>query len=225
MEHKINGKPFPVVEITLNNGESVVTQTGGMTWMDNDISMTTSTNGGIGKGIKRMLAGESVFQNIYTAKRDNQTIACAATLPGEIIPLHLDGEKEYIVQKGGFLAGEKSVNISTYTANTVGGAIFSGEGVFLLKLSGTGTVFLELGGYIKEIDLDFNEKIKVNTGNVAYFESSVDYKVERIKGAKNMFLGGEGLFNTTLTGPGKVYLQTMTAQTLASAINQYIVTG
>lgn len=224
MDYKVIGDTFPAVVITLNRGEKIVTQAGGMSWMSGNIEMTTSTRGGLGKGVKRALAGESIFQATYTAKQDNEHITCAATMPGKIIDLYLDGEREYIAQKGAFLAGEESVNMDMFTVKKISSALFGGQGIFLLKLSGKGTAFLEIGGHLEEYNLGVGEVIKVNTGNVAFFESSVNYEVETVKGAKNILFGGEGLFLTKLTGPGKVYLQTMNMGELAGALSSYIPT-
>lgn len=224
MNYRIIGDTFPAVEIGMNAGEKVITQSGGMSWMTDGIEMSTSTGGGLGKGLKRALAGESVFQATYTATRDNQSITCAASMPGSIVPVNV-GEKEYIAQKGAFLVGQTSVNLDMYTVKNVGGALFGGEGIFLLKLTGRGTAFLEISGFLVEKELAPGEVLKVDTGNVAYFESTVNYDVERVKGAKNILFGGEGLFLTRLQGPGKVWLQTMSASELASSIARYIPTS
>lgn len=224
MNYRIIGDTFPAVEIGMNRGEKVITQAGGMSWMTDGIDMSTSTGGGLGKGLKRALAGESVFQATYTANQDNQTITCAAAMPGTIVPVNV-GEKEYIAQKGAFLVGQHTVNLDMYTVKGIGGALFGGEGLFLLKLTGRGTAFLEIAGYIVEKDLAPGEVLKVDTGNVAFFESTVNYDVERVKGAKNILFGGEGLFLTRLQGPGKVYLQTMSASELAGAVARYIPTS
>ncbi len=222
MEYNISGKPMPVVEFNLKKGESLYTQSGGMSWMSPSVSMETNMSGGFMKGLGRMFSGESLFMVTYTAREDDSKIAFASTMPGEIHKLDISPSKEYIAQKQAFLCAEPTVQLSTYWQKKFSAGLFGGEGFVMQKLSGTGSAFIELSGSIVEVNLAAGEKIKVDTSHVAYFESSCGYDVETVKGFKNALFGGEGIFLTALTGPGKVYLQTMTLQGLAQKIIPYI---
>ena len=222
MRYEISGKPMPVVEFILDQGESLYTQSGGMSWMSPTVSMETNMKGGFMKGIGRMFSGESLFMVTYTAQQQGDRIAFTSTLPGEIHKVDVSNGKEYILQKQAFLCAEPSVTLSTYFQKKIKAGLFGGEGFIMQKLSGHGSAFLELAGSIVEIELAANEKIKVDSSHVAYFESTCRYDVETVKGFKNILFGGEGLFLTVLTGPGKVYLQTMTVENLAQKIIPFI---
>lgn len=222
MQYKISGTPMPVAEFTLNKGESLYTQSGGMSWMSPSVSMETNMKGGLMKGLGRMFSGESLFMVTYTAKEQGSKIAFASTLPGEIHKLDVSAGKEYILQKQSFLCAEPNVKLSTYWQKKASAGLFGGEGFVMQKISGEGCAFVELSGSIVKLDLAAGEKIKVDTSHVAYFESTCSYDVETVKGFKNILFGGEGLFLTVLTGPGEVYLQTMTAANLAQKIIPYI---
>jgi uncharacterized protein (TIGR00266 family) len=218
MRYKIIGETLPAVSLTLDSGESIYTQSGGMTWMSEGFQMDTNMKGGLSKGFGRMFAGESLFMATYTSTRPNSEICCASSFPGSIIPLEITPDKEYICQKGAFLCAQPGVKLSATTTKSFGGGLFGGEGFILQRLSGQGTTFLELDGTIVEKQLQPNEIIKVDTGNVACFEASVSYELERIKGFKNIFFGGEGLFLTVLRGPGKVWLQTINISGVAGRL-------
>lgn len=220
MKYEIFGNTLPAVEIKLNNKESIYTQSGGMSWMTSGISMDTNMKGGFLKGLGRMFSGESLFMATYTAESDNQSITFASSFPGEIRCLDISSH-EYICQKSAFLCAEPSVELSIY-ANGLKSGLFGGEGFIMQRLSGSGLAFLELDGSVKEIELAAGEKIKVDTGNVAFFESQVKYSAETVKGFKNILFGGEGLFLTTLEGPGKVYLQTMTMPGVANRLIPFL---
>ena len=224
MKYDVFGGILPAVEITLDKGESIYTQSGGMAWMTDGFTMDTNTKGGVLKGIARSFSGESIFMATYTSNNDNERITFAAAAPGEIVPLNIDASHEYIAQKGAFLCAENDVNIKSVFTKSFGAGLVGGEGFILQEISGNGMAFLELDGSLKEIDLAPGERIKVDTGNVAFFEKSVGYSVERVKGLKNIIFGGEGLFLTVLTGPGKVWLQTVSLSEFASKIRKYIPT-
>ena len=224
MKYDIFGGMLPAVELTLQKGESVYTQSGGMSWMTDGFTMETSTKGGVLKGLARSFSGESMFMATYTANSDDSKITFAASVPGEIRPLEVDASHEYIAQKGAFLCAEESVNLKAVFTKSLGAGVFGGEGFILQEISGSGTAFLELDGSLKEIELAPGERIKVDTGNVAFFEKSVGYSIEKVKGFKNILFGGEGLFLTVLTGPGKVWLQTVSLSEFASKIRKYIPT-
>ena len=224
MKYDIFGGMLPAVEITLNKGESVYTQSGGMAWMTDGLTMETSTKGGFFKGLARSFSGDSIFMATYTANNDDEKITFASASPGEIRPLSIDASHEYIAQKGAFLCAEDGVNLKSVFTKSFGAGLVGGEGFILQELSGNGTVFLELDGSIKEINLAPGERIKVDSGNVAFFEKSVEYSIETVKGFKNILFGGEGLFLTVLKGPGKVWLQTVSISELASKIGRFIPT-
>ena len=208
MDYKIIGQTVPVVEVTMNAGESMYTQSGGMAYQTEGIEMKTNTHGGIMKGLGRVFAGESMFMANYTAQKDGATIAFAATVPGSIVPFDLSKYPNGLTfQKGSFLAAENSVETSiTFTKRFTAG-LFGGEGFILQKANGNGHLFLEVDGDSIVKELAQGEVLKVDTGNVVAFAPTVSYEIETVKGLGNIFLGGEGLFLTKLTGPGKVILQ------------------
>ena len=219
MNYKIIGETVPVVEMRLNKGETVYTQSGGMTYQSEGIEMSTNTHGGIMKGLGRMLAGESMFMANYTAKNDGATIAFASTVPGAIMPVDLSNIPQgLIIQKGAFLCAENSVETSVTLTKKFGAGLFGGEGFILQKASGKGMLFLEVDGDVIEKELEPGEVLKVDTGNVVAFDSNVKYEIETVKGLGNIFLGGEGLFLTKLVGQGKVILQSQNFQDFAGRV-------
>lgn len=218
MKYQIVGSTMPAVEVTMEAGESMFTQSGGMAWMTEGITMDTNLKGGLMKGIGRMFAGESMFMATYTAERSGATIAFASTVPGEIVPINLSQRDAIICQKGAFLCAEPNVNVSVTFTKKLSAGLFGGEGFILQEMSGQGIVFLEIDGDLIEKELAPGEVIKVDTGNVVAFDKSVSYEIETVKGIKNIFLGGEGLFLTKLTGPGKVLLQTQNFNEFAGRI-------
>jgi uncharacterized protein (TIGR00266 family) len=222
VKYEIFGESLPAVTILLDTGESVFTQSGGMSWMTSDITMETNMQGGFLKGIGRILSGESLFMATYTAKAPNQAITCASSFPGNIIALDLSGGKKYICQRSAFLCAQPTVNLEAAMPAGLKAGLFGGEGLVMQKVSGSGMAFLELDGSIKEIDLPAGMTLKVDTGNVAAYEESVKYSAEMVKGFKNILFGGEGLFLATLTGPGKVFLQTMCAPSLAGRLAPFL---
>ena len=225
MKTNIFGNDLPAVSITLDKGESVYTQSGGMAWMDQGITMNTNLKGGLIKGIGRMFSGESLFMATYTSTMPHQEIVFASTFPGQIIELDLTPDRDWICQKSAFLVGEPSINLSVEWTKRVSAGFFGGEGFILQRLSGNGKVFLEAAGSVVKRELKSGEVIKVDTGNVVAFNRSVSYEIEMVKGFKNIFFGGEGLFLTKLTGPGTVYLQTLTMQNVASRLVPFIPTS
>lgn len=221
MHYRVAGAPMPALTITMDQGESIYTQSGGMTWMSDGISMETNMKGGLMKGIGRMFSGESLFMATYTAQRPGVEIALASTFPGEIKVLEVGPGKEYIAQKNSFLCATPGVTLSACVTGVKSG-LFGGEGFVLQRYTGQGLAFLELDGTIVEKELAPGEKIKVDTGNIAFFEAQVSYSSEMVKGFANILFGGEGLFLSTLTGPGKVWLQTMSVAELARRIIPFI---
>ena len=218
MKYEIFGGNLPAVTIQLDQGESIYTQRGGMSWMTSEISMETNAKGGMMKGLARkFLLGESIFKATYTADAAGQSFTAASSFPGGIIAWDVSG-KTLIAQTSAFLCAEMGVELSTYTVPGLGAMFVGGEGMFMQKLSGEGLVFLEIDGSVKEIELGAGEIMKINTGSIAAFEESVTFSIERIKGFKNIVFGGEGLFISTLEGPGKIWLQTMSKSALASQL-------
>jgi uncharacterized protein (TIGR00266 family) len=184
--------------------------------------MDTNTGGGIRKVFGRIFSGESIFLNEYTAEGGDGTIAFAATFPGRIIPFEVTPGNGIIVQKGGFLAMEKGLDMSLYFQKRLGGGFFGGEGFIMQKISGEGTVFVEIDGYCKEYTLGAGETIIMDTGYLAAMSESCTMDIEPVRGAKNIFFGGEGLFHTRVSGPGKVYVQSMPLMQIAQRLSPYI---
>ncbi len=222
MEYTIFGNDLPAVSIKLNSGESVFTQSGGMAWMENGINMETNVKGGLLKGLGRMFSGESLFMVTYSSVRPGAEIVFSSTFPGGIIDFNLEPGREILAQKSAFLCAEQGVELSVKFTRKISSGLFGGEGFILQGLSGKGTAFLEAAGSIVKRELRAGEVLKVDTGNVVAFESSVSYEVETVKGFANIFFGGEGLFLTKLTGPGTVWLQSLTMQNVAARIIPFI---
>lgn len=223
MDYKIIGQTVPVVEMKLKAGEKVYTQSGGMAYQTEGIAMNSNARGGILKGIGRMFAGESMFIANYTAEKDDAVIAFASTVPGSVIPVDLAEVPEgMMLQKGAFLCAEDDVQTSVAFTKKFGAGFFGGEGFILQKAEGKGKLFLEVDGDPIERELAPGEVLKVSTGNVVAFQSSVKYEVEMIKGLGNIFLGGEGLFLTKLVGPGRVILQSQNFGDFANRIIPFL---
>lgn len=223
MQYKIIGQTVPVVEVTLNKGETVYTQTGGMSYQTDGISMKTNARGGLMKGIGRMFSGESLFMANFTAERDGAIVAFGTTVPGNIMPVDLSKMPNGItVQKGSFLCAEDSIETSVTFSKRFSAGLVGGEGFILQKAQGNGMLFLEVDGDPIEKELMPGEILKVDTGNVVAFERSVSYEVEMVKGIGNIFLGGEGLFLTRLVGPGKVILQSQNFGDFVGRITPFI---
>ena len=217
MRYNITGEPMPVVICELDANEPMITEKGSMVWMSPNMEMQTSA-GGIGKAFGRMFSGESMFQNIYTARGGPGMIAFASSFPGSIRAVQITPDKPVVVQKSGFLASEQGVELSIFFQRKGMAGFFSGEGFIMQKLSGYGTAFLEIDGSIVEYDLQPGQQIIVDTGNLAMCDATCTIDVQTVKGVKNVLFGGEGLFNTVVTGPGRVVLQTMPISNFASSI-------
>ena len=223
MEYKIIGQTVPVVEIKLNAGEKVYTQVGGMVYQTEGIEMATNARGGIMKSLGRMFSGESIFMVNYTAKKDGSVIAFASTVPGGIVDIDLKTMPSgMLIQKGAFLCAESSVETQVAFTKKFSAGLFGGEGFILQKATGEGNLFLEVDGDVIEKELAPGEVLKVDTGNVVAFETTVSYEIETIKGLGNILLGGEGIFLTKLVGPGKVILQSQNFRDFAGRIIPYI---
>ena len=211
-----------MVVCSLASGEQMVTESGGMSWMSANMKMETTSNGGVGTALGRMFAGENLFQNIYTAEGGSGKIAFASKFPGSIIPVQISPGNELIVQKSGFLASEIGVTLSVHFNQKLGAGLFGGEGFILQKLSGTGIAFVEIDGSVEIYKLQAGQKIIVDTGHLAAMSASCQIDIKTVGGIKNTFLGGEGAFNTVVTGPGKVYLQTMPMDRFVASISGHL---
>lgn len=218
MQYEIIGKTVPAVEVTLNQGESMYTQSGGMIWQTEGIEMKTDTKGGLMKGLGRMLSGESLFMATYRATKDGAKITFGSTVPGDVIAVDLTNTPGIIAQKKAFLCAQDGVDVSIALAKKVSSGLFGGEGFILQNISGNGYAFLEIDGDQVVKELAPGEVLKVDTGNVVAFERTVRYEVETVKGLGNIVFGGEGLFLTKLVGPGKVILQTQNFNDFAGRI-------
>ena len=217
MRYEIKGEPTPVVICQLSPGESMITERGSMVWMSSNMEMETSA-GGLGKAFGRLFSGESIFQNIYTARDGQGLIAFASSFPGAIRAVEITPDHPVIVQKSAFLAAEQGVELSVFFQKKLGAGFFGGEGFIMQQLSGRGMAFLEIDGYGVEYDLGPGQQMIVDTGNLAMMDATCDLDIQTVKGVKNVLFGGEGLFNTVVTGPGRIVLQTMPISALAGAV-------
>ena len=222
MKYEIRGTTLQVADIELDMGESMYTESGGMAWMSPNMDMQTDTKGGLMKGLGRMMAGESLFMTTYTCNSGTGTISFASEFPGKIIPMELSEGEEIIAQRDAFMCAESSVNLAMHFRKKLGAGLFGGEGFVMQKITGPGTTFIELAGEITKYDLEADQVLKVDTGHIGMFQPTVNFDIARVKGAKNMFFGGEGLFLATLRGPGSVWLQSMPVSNLAMKIAKYI---
>lgn len=221
MQYNIIGDNLPVVICTLTQGETIVTEGGGMSWMDAGIKMET-TGAGMKKMFGRLLSGESLFLNHYTCQTSQAKIAFASSFPGNIRALEIKPGSDIIVQKSSFLACEKSVDLDIAIQRKIGAGLFGGEGFIMNKLSGNGLAFVEIDGSCIEYDLAPGQQIIIDSGHLAMMENSCSFDIVQVPGLKNKLLGGEGLFNTIVTGPGKVWIQSMPVNKLAGAVLNYM---
>jgi len=225
IRYEIEGGNLPVVICYPEAGQTLCTERGAMSWMSPNMVMDTNTGGGLKKAFGRLLSGDSIFLNEYTAVGGNGMIAFASSFPGSILPYQVTPGNGIIVQKRGFLAMEKGLELSMYFQKKIGKGLFGGEGFIMQKVTGNGLVFLEIDGYCKQYDLKPGQSILVDTGYLAAMSESCTLDIETVRGAKNIFLGGEGLFHTRITGPGRVYLQSMPAMQLAQNLQPYMTFG
>ena len=222
MKYTIKGDNLPVVICELESGEQMITERGSMSWMSPNMQMTTSGGGSLGKAFSRMFSGESIFQNIYTAKGGQGMIAFASSFPGSIRAVEITPGNDLIVQKRGFLASTSGVDLSVFFQKRFGAGLFGGEGFIMQRLSGNGLAFIEIDGSAIEYDLAPGQQIIVDTGYLAAMSATCKVDIQSVPGLKNALFGGEGLFNTVITGPGHIILQTMPVSSVAGAIQPYI---
>ena len=218
MNYEIKGEPMPVVICQLSAGETMVTEKGSMVWMSPNMEMQTSAGGSLGRAFGRMFSGESMFQNLYTAQGGPGMIAFASSFPGAIRAVEIGPGRTLVCQKSAFLASEQGVELSVFFQKKLGAGFFGGEGFIMQKLSGRGTAFLEIDGSAVEYDLAPGQRIIVDTGNLAMMDETCSIEIQSVKGVKNVLFGGEGMFNTVVTGPGRVVLQTMPLSAFAGSI-------
>ena len=224
MQYELKGGNFPVVVCQLASGEQMITEKGSMVWMSPNMEMKTA-GGGLGKMFSRAFSGDSMFQNIYTAQGGPGMIAFGSSFPGKILPLTIAPGQEMVLQKNAFLASESSVELSIHFNKKLGSGFFGGEGFIMQHLSGSGTAFVEVDGELVEYTLAPGQQMVVDTGNVLGFDLGVSIDIQSVPGLKIKLLGGEGLFNTVLTGPGRIWLQTMPLPNVAAALIPFIPTG
>lgn len=225
MRYNIVGEPLPAVICDVEAGETLITESGAMSWMTQNMKMETTSNGGIGKALGRMFSGETMFQNRYTAHGGPGQIAFASSFPGSIKAVEITPGNDLVVQKKAFLASESTVELSVFFQKKAGAGFFGGEGFIMQRLSGHGTAFIEIDGYAVEYNLQAGQSMIVDTGYLAAMDSTCSIEVVSVPGVKNMLFGGEGIFNTLVKGPGKIILQTMPVNVVAGAINPFIVTS
>ena len=222
IRYEIEGGNLPVVICYPEAGQTLCTESGAMSWMSPNMKMDTNSGGGLKKAFGRLLSGESIFMNEYTAQGGTGMIAFASSFPGSIIPYQVSEGNGIVVQKRGFLAMEKGLDISVFFQKKLGRGFFGGEGFIMQRITGYGMVFLEIDGYCKEYNLGVGESIIVDTGYLAAMSDTCMMDIQPVQGAKNIFFGGEGLFHTRITGPGKVYIQSMPVINTAQALSPYL---
>jgi uncharacterized protein (TIGR00266 family) len=225
MKYTITGTVMQTVNIELKKGESVISQRGGMTWFSDNIAMDTTVRGGAVEAVKRKFTGESLFMTKFTCTEGTGIISFGADFPGKIVPLTISRGKEYIAQKRAFLCAEPGVNLRIEFRKKFGRGFFGGEGFVLQRITGKGLAFVNIEGEILQITLKKNQKLRIDTGYIAMYEPTIDYDIERVKGGRNILFGGEGIFLATLTGPGRVWLQSMTSARLAGRLSGYFSAG
>lgn len=225
LNYSIEGGNLPVVICYPEQGQTLCTESGSMSWMSPNMKMETNSGGGLKKAFGRIFSGESIFLNEYTPQGGSGMIAFASSFPGSIIPYEVTPGNGIVVQKRGFLAMEKGLDLSVFFHHKISSGFFGGEGFIMQKISGNGLVFIEIDGYCKEYDLAAGQSIIVDTGYLAAMSETCSMDIQTVKGLKNKLFGGEGFFNTVITGPGKVYLQTMPVYNTAQALIPYLPTA
>ncbi len=222
MEYKIEGTVMQTLEVNLRQGESIYTESGGMAWMRGNITMETNTRGGVMAGLGRALAGESLFMTTYTCQSPDGLIVFTPEVPGKVLDVQPSSGQSLICQKDTFMCAQESVKLEMHFRKKLGAGLFGGEGFILQKLTGPGIAFIEIPGEVREYDLPANAVMRVDPGHIAMFEPTVSYDIERVKGLKNIFFSGEGLFLATLKGPGKVWMQSLPLSNLAAKLSRYM---
>ena len=222
MRFSIEGEPLPVAICELEANETMITENGAMSWMSPNMQMETTSNGGVGKMLGRAFSGEAMFQNRYTARNGAGLIAFASSFPGSIRAFNIAPGQEIVAQKSAFLASSSTVDLSVHFQKRLGAGFFGGEGFIMQRISGNGIAFLEFDGYVKEYDLAPGQQMVIDTGYLAAMTASCQIDIQTVPGIKNALFGGEGIFNTVITGPGRIWLQSMPVTQLAGTIAKFI---
>ena len=226
MESRITGTTLPVLEFLLKPNESIISEAGELSWMGASIQMTTHTQfagaGGLFGVLKRVAGGGSIFMTEYRAAGSDGELAFATKLPGHIVPVEVSPGHEYMIHRHGFLCATPQIQINVAFQQSLGAGIFGGDGFLLQRLTGQGTAWLELSGELIVRDLQPGETLRVHPGHVGAFQASVSFQITTVPGIKNMIFGGDGIFLAALTGPGKIWLQTLPIARLAHAIDKYL---
>ena len=222
MKYDLQGTTMQILNMEIDENETIVSESGRLIFMSDNVKMDTKMEGGFWNAIKRKFAGESFFLINFIGQRGKGIVSFGSEFPGKIIPLQLKEGEVLIAQKDAFLCSEKSVTFDATFTKKIGAGFLGGEGLILIKLKGPGIAFFNVGGEVTKIDLAAGQKIRVDTGNLAMFDSSVNYSVERVKGVKNMIWGGEGLFLATCIGPGRVWVQSLPVSELAGKLAEYL---
>jgi len=224
MQYEILGTLLQSVDVHLSQGESIYTESGGMAWMRGDIEMKTSTKGGLMAGLGRKLAGESLFMTTYTCRSGEGLVVFTPEAPGKVLDFQLGAGQILICQKDAFMCAEASVKLEMHFRKKLGAGLFGGEGFILQKVTGPGTVFLEIPGEVREYTLVAGETMQVDPGHIALFEPTVSYDIATVKGVANILFSGEGLFLAKLRGPGRIWLQSLPLSNLAGKLARYMPT-
>ena len=223
MDHKIVGTTMPVLEVALQNGEAIIAESGQLSWMSSSIELHTSTGGGGILGVfKRVAGGGTLFMTEYTARGAPGMVAFATKVPGHIVQVRIDAGSTYLVHRHGFLCGTPGIQVSAGFQRSLGAGVFGGNGFVLQKLSGTADAWIELDGEVVTYDLAPGESLRVHPGHVGMFEERVGFDITMLRGVRNVLFGGDGLFLAQLTGPGRVWLQSLPLANLAHALAPYL---
>jgi uncharacterized protein (TIGR00266 family) len=224
MKYQIQGTVMQTLDVHLKQGESIFTESGGMAWMRGNIAMETNTRGGLMSGLGRALSGESLFMTTYTCQSPDGLIAFTPEVPGKVLDVQLASGQSLICQKDAFMCAQDSVKLEMHFRKKLGAGLFGGEGFILQKITGPGIAFIEIPGEVREYDLPAGGTMKVDPGHIAMFEPTISYDISRVKGLKNIFFSGEGLFLASLQGPGKVWMQSLPLSNLAAKLSRYMLT-
>ena len=222
MKWELQGTVMQILNVELEEDETVYSESGRLIYMSDNVKMDTHAKGGLWAGIKRKFAGESFFLVDFSPAKGRGIVSFGTEFPGKIVPLKIAEGEQIIAQKDAFLCSESSIQFDATFTKRIGAGLLGGEGLVLIKVKGPGQAFFNVGGEVTMLELEKGQKIRVDTGNLAMFDASVDYSVERIKGVKNMIWGGEGLFLATCTGPGRVWVQSMPVAELAGKLAEYM---
>src|SRR5579875_2311609 len=226
MQSRMQGTTMPVLELLLGPNESVISEAGELSWMSSSIQLTTHTQmaggGGIFGAFKRVIGGGTLFMTEYRAIGAAGEVAFATKVPGHIVPVEVGPGHEYLIHRHGFLCATPQIQLSVGFQQSLGAGIFGGDGFLLQKVTGYGTAWLELSGEVVVKDLQPGETLRVHPGHVGAFQGSVGFNITRIQGIRNMFFGGDGIFLAALTGPGRVWLQTLPLANMAHALEPYL---